>query len=234
MLRVNYRSLGRPLEDSPVLRQVIGVAGDVRQRGLEAPSNMAVYLPYRQDSTRRSLRSMVLFARTAGDPDGMARSIHADVRALSRDVPVQSVRSLHAIVQDTEAPRVFTLVLLCAFAAIALLLAAIGLYGVIAYSVSRRVREIGIRMALGANKGDILTSVFRHEGRWLLGGVAAGVVGAASLSRLIAGMLFGVAPGDPVTFAGVLGVLALVAVAACWAPARRAVRLDPVLALRNE
>jgi putative ABC transport system permease protein len=125
-------------------------------------------------------------------------------------------------------------VLLGAFAAIALLLAAIGLYGVIAYSVSRRVREIGIRMALGANKGDILTSVFRQEGRWLCAGVAAGVVGAASLSRLMAGMLFGVAPSDPVTFAIVLGMLALVAVAACWAPARRALRLDAVMALRND
>src|SRR5262249_25511923 len=122
-LAVNYRSLGRPTETAPLARTVVGVVSDIRQRGLESPSRMAVYLPYEQDVPRRSLRAMMLFARTVPDPESMARFVQADVRAAGSDVPVQLVSTLEAGLRRTLAPRVFSLVLLACFAVLALLLA---------------------------------------------------------------------------------------------------------------
>jgi len=233
-LAVNYRALGRPTETAPQMREVVGVVADVRLHGLEAPSRMAVYLPYEQDATRRSLRAMVLFVRTASDPEPMARSLQSDVRALGPDVPVLSVGTMNGSLRKTLAPRTFSLVLLGCFAAIALLLAAAGLYGVVSYAVARRVREIGIRMALGARRGDVLRSVLGQELRWLAVGLLAGLAGASVIARVLRGMLFGVEPGDPWTLACVIALLAAVAVAACWNPANRAMRVDPLTALREE
>jgi putative ABC transport system permease protein len=213
---------------------VVGIVADVRQHGLEAPSGMAVYLPYQQDATRRSLRAMTLFARTTSEPEGMSRSVQSDVRALAPDVPVQSISTLEAAVRRTLAPRAFSLVLLGCFAAFALLLAAAGLYGVVSYAVARRVREIGIRMALGARKSDVLRTVLGQELRWLTFGLVGGLVGAWVLARFLRGMLFGIEPGDTWTFAGVVALLAAVGLAACWNPASRAVRVDPLTALREE
>ncbi len=231
---VNYRSLGRPTETAPVLREVVGVVADIRQRSLEAPSRMAVYLPYQQDATRRSLRAMTLFARTATRLEAMAHAVEADVRALGPDVPILSASSLEASLRRTLAPRTFSLVLIGCFAVFALLLAAGGIYGVVSYAVTRRVREIGIRMALGARKPDVLRTVLGQELRWLSAGLAAGLAGAWTLARLLRGMLFGIEPGDAWTFAGVIALLAGVAVAACWNPASRAVSVDPLAALREE
>jgi predicted permease len=231
---VNYRSLGRPMEDAPATRAVVGVVADVRQRGLEAPSRMAVYLPYQQDATRRSLRAMVLFAHTTAEPESMARSVQADVRTLAPDVPVQAVSSLEAALHQTLAPRTFSLVLLGSFAGLALLLAAAGLYGVVSYAVARRAREIGIRMALGARKSDVLRTVLGQELRWLAAGLVAGFAGAWGLAQLLRGMLFGIGPADARTFGAVVILLGLVALAACWNPASRAVSMDPLAVLREE
>jgi putative ABC transport system permease protein len=231
---VNYRSLGRPMEEVPATRAVVGVVADVRQRGLEAPSRMAVYLPYQQDATRRSLRAMVLFAHTTGEPESMARSVQGDVRALAPDVPVQTVSSLEAALHQTLAPRTFSLVLLGSFAGLALLLAAAGLYGVVSYAVARRAREIGIRMALGARKSDVLRTVLGQELRWLAAGLVAGFAGAWGLAQLLRGMLFGIGPADARTFGAVVILLGLVALAACWNPASRAVSMDPLAVLREE
>jgi predicted permease len=233
-LAVNYRSLGRPMDDAPATRTVVGVVADVRQRGLETPSRMAVYLPYQQDATRRSLRAMVLFARTAGEPESMARSVQEDVRALAPDVPLQAVSSLEAALHQTLAPRTFSLVLLATFAGFALLLASGGLYGVISYAVARRAREIAIRMALGARKIDVLQAVLGEQFRWLAAGLLAGLAGAWSLAQLLRGMLFGIGAADAWTFAGVIMLLGVVSVAACWNPASRAVRIDPLAVLREE
>jgi predicted permease len=231
---VNYRSLGRPTEDAPAAREIIGVVADVRQRDLETPSRMAVYLPYQQDATQRSLRAMVLFARTATDPGAMSRAVQDDVRALAPDVPVQTASTLDAALRQTMAPRTFFLVLLGAFAGFSLLLAAAGLYGVVSYTVAQRAREIAIRMALGARKSDVLRSVIGDEMRWLAGGLLAGLAGASALARLLRGLLFGIGPADAWTFGGVVTLLVLVALAACWNPARRAVSADPLAVLREE
>lgn len=231
---INYRSLGRPTEERPAIREVVGVVGDVRQHGLENPSRRAVYLPYRQDATHRSWRAMMLFARTAAEPQSMARSVQMDVRAIGPDVPVQSVSTLEAAMRGKLAGRTFSLVLLGCFAGFALLLAAGGLYGVVSYAVARRVREIGIRMALGARTVNVLRTVVGQELRWLAAGLVVGVAGAAVLARFLRGMLFGIGPADGLTFAGVMTVLMLVAVAACWRPASRAARVDPLIALREE
>jgi putative ABC transport system permease protein len=233
-LAVTYRSLGRPMDDAPATRTVVGIVADVRQRGLETPSRMAVYLPYQQDATRRSLRAMVLFARTAGEPESMARSVQQDVRALAPDVPLQAVSSLEAALHQTLAPRTFSLVLLATFAGCALLLASGGLYGVISYAVARRAREIAIRMALGARKVDVLQMVLGEQLRWLAAGLLAGLTGAWGLAQFLRGMLFGIGAADGWTFAGVIVLLSVVSVAACWNPASRAVRVDPLAVLREE
>lgn len=233
-LAANYRSLGRPTEESPVSREVVGVVGEVHLRGLETPSRMAIYLPYQQDSTRRSLRAMVLYVRSRSDPERMSSSIQSDLRAVGPDVPVLSVRTMQAVMSQSLAPRSFTVTLLGAFAGLALLLAAAGLYGVVAYSVARRTREIGIRVALGATRADVLGTLVGRELRWLGLGLAAGLGGAFALSHLLSGLLFGVVATDAVTYASVVTLLGAVALIASFVPARKAARIDPVLALREE
>jgi putative ABC transport system permease protein len=233
-LAANYRSLGRATEEAPVEREVVGVVGEVHLRGLETPSRMAVYLPYQQDETGRSLRSMALYVRSKSDPEKMSRSIQSDVRSVGPDVPVLNVKTMEAVMSQSLAPRTFTMAVLGCFAGLALLLAAAGLYGVVAYSVARRTREIGIRMALGASKPDVLGLVVGRELRWLGLGLIAGLAGAVALSRLMGGLLFGVGSTDVVTYAGVVGLLAIVALVACFMPARKAARIDVVVALREE
>jgi predicted permease len=233
-LAVNYRSLGRPTEERPATRVVVGVVADVRQHSLEAPSRMAVYLPYQQDLTRRSLRAMVLFARTTEPPEMLARSVQQEVRAVGPDVPVQGASTLEAAMQGTLAPRSFSLALLVSFAGVALLLAAAGLYGVVSYAVARRRREIGIRVALGARKRDVLRTVLGQEFRWLAAGLSIGLAGAAAAAQLLRGMLFGISPMDTWTFAGVVMLLGVVAFAACWNPANRAMGVDPLSVLRED
>ena len=233
-LTANYRSLGRPMDERPVPREVVGVVGEVHLRGLETPSRMAIYLPYQQDATRRSLRSMVLYVRSKADPQLIASSMQGDLRALAPDVPVLTVRTMETVIIQSLAPRTFTLTLLGSFAGLALLLAAVGLYGVVAYSVARRTREIGIRMALGATKKEVIRTVIGRELLSLAAGLLAGIGGAFALSRLLAGLLFGVAATDVFTYVSVVAVLAMVALMASLVPVRRAIRVDPVLALREE
>ena len=149
-------------------------------------------------------------------------------------MPVQTVSTLEAAIQQTLAPRSFALTLLASFAGFSLLLAAAGLYGVVSYAVARRAREIGIRIALGAQKLDVLRTVLVQELRWLAIGLAAGLAGASVVGRLLRGMLFDVGPDDAWTFAAVVMILSAVALIACWGPASRAVRVDPLAVLREE
>jgi len=164
----------------------------------------------------------------------MSSSIQSDVRAVGPDVPVLTVRTMKSVISRSLAPRTFTLALIGAFAGLALVLAAVGLYGVLSYSVARRTREIGIRVALGATRSDVLGSVVGREMRWLGLGLIAGLAGAAATSRLLSGLLFGVVATDAVTYTGVVALLTTVAVVAAIVPARKASKVDPVLALREE
>jgi putative ABC transport system permease protein len=220
--------LGRRLKLRDEPSTVIGVVADVKQLGPETPVNPEVYFP------SRSFTTMTLVARTAQDPLTLAAPISQQVWAIDKDQPIAEIRSMDDSMDEWTAGKRFVMVLLAAFAALALLLAAAGIYGVLAYSVSQRTREIGIRMAIGASTSDVLAMVVR-EGLILAGiGVAIGVAGALALTRLLQGLIFGVSATDPWTFAGGVVVLGIAATLASLIPARRAAGLEPLAALRDE
>lgn len=211
-------------------RQVVGVVEDTRHFGLDASDRPAMYFPYAQ----LPLRSMNLVVRTASDPESFAEPLRRVVSQIDPQMALADLRPLEEVISGTvETPRV-TSALFAVFALSALALAAIGLYGVLSYSVGSRVREIGIRMALGAGRGDVLRQTV-GQGVVLLGlGTAVGLGVAFVLSRLLASMLFGVSPTDPWLFLGAFAVLAGVTIFACYLPARRAARVDPIVVLRYE
>jgi len=210
--------------------EIVGVVGDVRQRGLADDAKPCVYRP--QSFGFWGGESLVI--RTSSSPLSLAEAARKAVLEVDPAQPVVAVRTLEQVVGASIAQRRFVLMLLGGFAGGALLLTAIGLYGVIAYAVSRRTREIGIRMALGATRRSVLGLVLGGGIKLAVLGVAVGVVGALALSRALATLLYEVRPTDPLTFAEVSLILLLVALLACWLPARRAARVDPMEALRNE
>jgi putative ABC transport system permease protein len=172
--------------------------------------------------------------RSEGNPEAMAAGLRTAVWGLDRQIAVDKIRTMDQVISRSTAARRFNLFLLGAFAGLALLLAAIGIYGVLAFSVSRRTHEIGIRMALGARPSNVVRMIF-GEGTRVVGlGMLLGIAGALSLGRFLQKMLFEVRPADPLTFAGVVVALGLVAWAASYIPARRATRIEPVAALRHE
>jgi putative ABC transport system permease protein len=175
-----------------------------------------------------------LVVRTAGDPSQLAPAIRRAVWAEDKDIPLEVVATMERITSDATSDSKFISVMLGVFALIALLLGAMGIYGVISYSVGQRTREIGVRMALGAQRPDVLRLVLAQGMKLALFGVATGGVAALGLTRLMKGMLFGVNATDPMTFAVIAVLLTLVAALACWIPARRAIRVDPMIALRCE
>ncbi len=212
---------------------VVGVAGDVRGGGLDSDDEAALYTPMAQEP--RAWRTwMNVAVRSSLPPAALTESIKREVGRVDKDVPVTRVRAMGDLLEASFAGRHFTLALLGAFAAVALVLAGIGIYGVMAYAVSRRTREIGLRMALGARAEDVVRLVLGQAMTVTVLGVLAGVAGALALRRLVASMLFQVGTGDPITFALVSALLALVALAAAYLPARRAARVDPSSALRAE
>ncbi|MFI5006631.1 MAG: ADOP family duplicated permease [Solirubrobacterales bacterium] len=218
------------LDRGKTWRTVVGVVGDVRQTGLDREPKDSVYLPFLQFPGY----SFTLFVRTLNDPRTMAEQVRAEVRSLDPEAAVSSVRTLEEIRNEALSSPRLTTVLLGLFAALALAISAAGLAGVIAYAVSQRTQEIGIRMALGAEPGRVLTMLLRQGMGSVVIGLGLGLLGALGLSRLISGLLFGVEPTDPLCFAGSAAVLLLVALAACFLPARRATGIDPMLALRAE
>ncbi len=210
--------------------EVVGVTGDVRQHGIDQGVKDCIYLPqvFSGPGSRR------VIVRTEVPPLTLANAIRNEILALNPNQPVLNLRTLEQVVRESFADRRLMLILLGFFAEAALLLAAIGLYGVMAYTVSQRTREIGIRMALGAQHGDVLLQVMRQGLKLTILGVAVGLVGAFALMRVLSHLLFGVTPRDPVTFAGVALLLMAVALFACWLPARCAAKVDPMEALRCE
>ncbi len=208
--------------------QVVGVVGDVHQLGPEAASRSQVYVP------ADDLRAMMLLVRTAGDPMKLLPAVEKQVWQIDKDQPVQSAGTMDGVVRDWMSQRRFNMTVLIAFAAVALLLAAVGLYGVLAYTVSLRTREIGIRVALGAEPGGVARLVLRRGLALTLAGVGAGLAGAFALARVLESVVFGVSATDPYTFLAAAPVLIATGAAASWLPARRAARIDPVVALRTE
>ena len=216
--------------------EIVGVVADEKHRSLGSAVNRKFYRPHAQwtQSGSSAIRSMTLVIRTAGDPVMLVRPAREAIRALDPRLAVSEVRTLNDVVDASVARQRFTMTLLAVFAAIALVLAAVGVYGVMSYWVSERTREIGIRMALGATQQQVTALVVREGLMPVLIGVAAGGGTALALAGVMRGLLFGVAPRDPVTFGGVTLALVAVAVAASWIPAKRAAGLPPVEALRSE
>ena len=211
--------------------EVVGIIGDVKDAGLAEPDPPQIYLPYAQ----WPMQGMSVVMKTAVPPGSLSEPARRAVYSLDGNLPVGNVRSLEEIVARSISQPRFYMTLLTLFAAVALVLAAIGIFGVLSYAVAQRTREIGIRMALGAHQSSVLGLIVREALMMTTGGVVIGVVAAFLLTEwLVAKLLFDTSPHDPVTFIAVAVTLALVAVAAAYVPARRATRVDPIVALRAE
>jgi putative ABC transport system permease protein len=229
--RVRWSS-GPWSNNEPQWMTIVGVVGDVKQYGLEAEEHLAIYVPYAQKNP--AWRWLSLVVRTNADPSSLTRAITGNIHAVDRNLPVYLVRSMEQILSESLGARRFSTLLLGMLAAMALILSTVGIYGVIAYSVSQRTREIGIRVALGARRRDILRITIGQGLRLILIGVAVGLAAAYAFTRLLAGLLFNISATDPFTFAGVTLLLTGVALLACYIPARRAMKVDPMIALRYE
>jgi putative ABC transport system permease protein len=209
---------------------VVGVVGDVRYNGLNQAIMPDIYTPLAQ----RSWTAAVLALRTRSKPESLVQAARQEVQALDATQPLFGVRTMDDVLAETVAPRRFSLMLLGILAGLAVALAAVGLYGVMAYVVTQRSQEIGVRVALGAEPRDILRLIVGQGMKLTAVGLAVGIALALGLTRFLESMLFAVSPTDPATFVGVTVVLLAVGIAACWIPARRAVRVDPVASLRHE
>jgi predicted permease len=212
-----------------VNRQIIGVSGDARINSFQEAPEPYLYLPYAQSN-----RGMKLLAETTGDPLRLANQVRAEVAALDNRVPVLNISTLGLVIRSDVYEQQLAASVVGALGGMALVLAAIGLYGVISYTVVQRTREIGIRMALGAQRRDALRLVLWQGVRLAAIGIAAGLAGALAATRLLAKILYGVGPRDPVTFACVAVLMMAVALAASYIPARRATKVDPLVAVRYE
>ncbi len=215
--------------------QVVGVVGDVAHNGITGERRYRYWRPHAQmGASVGAMRSLSLTIETEGDPLGVVDAVRREIRAMDPSLPVAEVRTTDDILTSAVSEQRFSVILLGAFAAIALVLAVVGIYGVLSYAVSRRTREIGVRLALGAERGRVVRLVVGQGMAMALLGVAAGTGLALALSGFMEGMLYGVAPRDALTFVGVPALFALVALAACFVPAFRAARVDPARALRWE
>jgi ABC-type antimicrobial peptide transport system permease subunit len=209
---------------------VVGVVGRVKQDSLDSDPRMAMYFAHTQTQSR----GLTVVIRSAADAAGLTAAVTREIRALDPDLPLYNVRTMTNRVDESLARRRFSMLLLTLFACVALGLAAIGVYGVIAYLVSQGTREVGIRMALGATPKEILMLVVRQGMTVAFVGVVAGLVGALLATRFMTSLLFRVSATDPMTFLGIAVVLCLTALLASYVPARRAARIDPMVSLRSE
>ena len=219
---------GGPNSDDP-WQTIIGLSADVRHTSLEQDAKVQAYIPFVQNGWRE----MALVLRTAGNPL-IADKVRNEIWAVDKDVPVYDVLTMDQIIASSMAQRRFNLILMVMFAVIALLLASVGIYGVMSYSVTQRTQEIGIRMSLGAQRGDVLTMIVGRGMALAAIGLAIGSIAAFILTQFIKSLLFSTSATDPLTFVGIAGLLAIVALAANLIPARRATRIDPIIALRYD
>jgi len=220
----------RSWRDENIYREIVGIVENVRYFGAGDEIRGVVYVPHRQVTWR----SMAVAVRTATDPENVAGAVRPAVREFDPNVALASFTTMAQTFEDSVAERRFAATLLSSFAAIALLLAAIGIYGVLSYAVAQRTREFGVRMALGARAADVRVMVLRQAAVSLLIGVGLGLAGAIAVTRVMSGMLFGVTATDPLSFGGAIAVLVAAALAASWMPAVRATRVDPMEAMRPE
>jgi len=211
---------------------VVGVVADVRQRGLGQEVQPMIYAPFQQE--RSGFVRFVSFVARTSSPARVAEGIRAEIRRAAPDLPIETTRTMDEAVAASVAPPRFRMWLLVVFATTATLIATCGIYGLMAYTVTQRRREIGVRMALGAEPRDVLRIVLTRALRIVVAGLVVGLAGAAGVTRVLQSFLFGVAPTDPIAFTIVTLLLMAVGLMAAWLPARRATRIDPCAALRAE
>jgi len=236
----NENVLGQRLRPSPPARiwnnqrlttfEIIGIVRDVKLAGLEAPSEPAYYLP----ASQAPLQDMTLLVRTTTEPLSLVGAVRGAVLSIDPNQPISNVSTLEKVVDESIAQRRLNMLLMGLFGGLAMLLSAVGIYGLLSHAVTQRTQEMGIRMALGAQMSDVLKLVLKQGMLLALAGEAIGLMGAFALTRLIRGLLFGVTPNDAMTFVVVAAVLGVVALLACYLPARRATKVDPLIALRYE
>jgi putative ABC transport system permease protein len=223
--RVTMKDWGEPMTG-----EIVGVAGDIKSGGLHSEDSSMIYWPYPQFPS--SFNRVVI--RTSIDPVNVVAAVKEQVWSVDKEQPISDIKTMDQVLSTSLAQRRFNMALLGGFAAVALVLAAVGIYGVMSYSVTQRTREIGIRMALGAGRRDILELVMGRGLLLTLLGVTVGLAGAFFLTRVMESLLYGVSVHDPITFAVISLLLMGVALGACFVPARRATRVDPMVALRYE
>jgi putative ABC transport system permease protein len=216
--------------EKSTMREIIGVVADVRNRALNTEPKPAYYLPQSQVP----FNQLIVVMKTGANPDSFLQSATREVRSMDPELPVFGVKTMDDYISGSVAAPRFNTTLLSIFAAVALVLTVIGLYGVMSYSVAQRTNEIGIRMALGAQTRDVLKLIVKQGLRLVLIGLGLGMAGALALTRLLSSLLFGVGTKDPTTFVAIAALLALVALLACYVPAWRATKVDPLVALRYE
>jgi len=223
--RITMKDWGPPLTG-----EIVGIAADVKENGLDAAIQPEIYWPYPQFPS--NFNSLIV--KTDGDLIGAVAAVKQQIWSIDSQQPIARVATMDEVLDRSVANRRFNLLLFASFAAVALLLAAIGIYGVVSYTVSQRTHEIGVRMALGAKTADVLRLILAQGLRLAVGGILIGVVGALALTRLMKDLLFGISTTDPLTFAGVALALTVIALLACFIPARRAAQVEPLRALRHE
>jgi putative ABC transport system permease protein len=234
----NERAIGKRVsfsERDPQWYEIVGVVGDVKHRGLDVADRAELYIPHRQPLfSGATVRPMYLAVRAPGDPLAAVAAVRRELKRLDPDQPISDVRTMDERIGRSLSSRRFSTVLLGVFASLALTLAAVGIYGIVAYSVTERTHEIGVRLALGAQRRDVIAMVVGQGMTMTAAGTAIGVAAALMLTRLMSTLLFGVSAVDPATFLAIPCLLMAVALVACYVPARRATRVDPLQALRSE
>ena len=229
----NESAVGKLIDyewDKKLHVQIVGVAGDVHHEGVDKQPFMEIYRPLPQFV----YSSMTLVVRTAGDPSAIAKPLREAVRSVDRDQPVGRLEPLEAIVSTSLGTSRLSTMLFGLFGVVGLVLASVGIYGVMSYGVIQRTREFGVRMALGARPSDVRGMVVRQGAAFTAAGIVIGILGALALTRLMRTLLFAVTPSDPFTYLAIACVLGGVALLASYLPARRATKVDPVIALRDE
>jgi putative ABC transport system permease protein len=227
-------SFDQDARQQPIWLEIVGVAGDVKQQSLDSDIHPTIYAPYTQTRRAFMLRDVSSVLRSPLEPAALANAVRQQIQAVDGELPIARASTMQQLVTESVSGQTFNAALIGTFALLALALASMGMYGVMAYHVAARTREIGVRMALGSQAGAIIRLIVGQGLKLTLSGIALGLIGALALTRFLKGLLFGVGVTDPLTFASVAIVLLGAALLACWIPARRATKVDPLIALRCE